>query len=151
MYTYDKGLSNQSLLIWIADPAQFDGRGKTGLNAASVSLRYKRGGSGVDTPVTLVALGSPTDAYLANGFIEVDATNWRGWYRWDPPNALFGVAADAINDVYVMVSGASAADTPIKISLTEPLFVNGGKADGNIKSINDTNIVGNGTSPKFGV
>lgn len=151
MYTYEKGTTGQSLLIWIADSTQFDGRGKTGLTPSDVTIRYRRGGVGADSgALTLGTLTAMTATFTSNGFMEVDSTNWPGWYRWDAPNALYGSPGDSVADVFVMLkgtgtgSGTGAAHTPIKITLTEPVYVANGAFDSNVKYVNDGEVGGSG-------
>lgn len=72
---------------------------KTGVLSTDVVGSYVRQ-NGARVAITLSALGSVTAAYSAGGFIEIDATNTPGLYRFDIPDAAFTYAV-GVNKLYV--------------------------------------------------
>lgn len=80
----------------------------TGLTFATAGLivRYTRPGS-APVAITLVTQ-TVTGAYVSGGFVEVDATNCPGLYRFDIPNAALAVGVD---QVMVSFHGYSASST----------------------------------------
>lgn len=93
-----------SLLLFIQDSSQTDGRGLTGLvyNSAGLTCYYVRPGA-TATAVTL-ATQTVTGAHSNGGFVEIDSTNLPGWYRFDPPDEPF---ADGVRSVGIQLKGAA--------------------------------------------
>ena len=95
--------------MFVQDSASTTGGGKTGIafNAASFTAYYVRppvaGVGGTAVSITL-ATQTVSGAYSSGGWVEVDATNLPGIYRFDIPNAVFATGLD--HDV-VMLKGAS--------------------------------------------
>lgn len=75
-----------------------DDLGTTGKIFSDVTASYWRQG-GVRTAITPVTLASVNAAHSDGGFIEVDATNMPGSYRFDLPDAAITTGSD-----WVMVS-----------------------------------------------
>lgn len=98
------GSENVSLLLFIQDSTSTVGAGKTGLayNFASLTCYYVRPGSAA-AAVSLVTQ-TVTGAWSSGGFVEIDATNLPGVYRFDVPNA---VLAAGVRSVVAMLKGAS--------------------------------------------
>jgi hypothetical protein len=98
------GTTSQREYVFVNDSASTTGAGKTGIafNAASIKAYYVRPG-GSATLITL-ATQTVTGAYSSGGWVEVDATNMPGVYRFDVPDAVF---AAGVEKAIVMVSGAS--------------------------------------------
>jgi len=88
----------------VQDSASTTGGGKTGIafNAASFTAYYVRP-AGSATAITL-ATQTVTGAWSSGGWVEVDATNMPGIYRFDIPNAVF---ATGVDHAVVMLKGAS--------------------------------------------
>jgi len=88
----------------VQDSASTTGGGKTGIafNAASFTAYYVRP-AGSATAITL-ATQTVTGAWSSGGWVEVDATNLPGIYRFDIPNAVF---ATGVDHAIVMLKGAS--------------------------------------------
>jgi hypothetical protein len=99
-----KGATSQSFFVWIADSSSTVGAGLTGLvyNAGSLVASYARPGA-VRTAISL-ATQTVTGAFSSGGFVEVDATNMPGLYRFDVPDAVF---ASGVNSAAVMLKGAT--------------------------------------------
>ncbi len=70
---------------------------KTGLAfdsaGASASYTLKRDES---VAITLVTLASASAGYASGGFVEVNATNAKGLYRFDPPDAVLAAKSFAL-------------------------------------------------------
>jgi len=88
----------------VQDSASTTGGGKTGIayNASGLTAYYVRPG-GSATAITL-ATQTVTGAWSSGGWVEVDATNLPGIYRFDIPNAVF---ASGVDHAVVMLKGAS--------------------------------------------
>jgi len=111
-----KGTTSKTIAVFIPDSSQTDGRGLTGLayNSAGLVASYWRPG-GSRTAITLATLASVTAAYSSGGFIEIDATNMKGWYRLDLPDAVLATGADVAG---VHLQGATnMAPVPLEIQL----------------------------------
>lgn len=111
-----KGTTSYRARVFIQDSASTTGAGKTGLvyNTSGLSAYYHRQG-GSATSITL-ATQTVTGAYASGGFVEIDATNMPGWYRFDIPNACLASGSD---DVGIVLRGASGmADLTMEIQLT---------------------------------
>lgn len=65
----------------------------TGIVYTGVTGSYWRQG-GTRTSITTATLSGPSAAYSSGGFVEVDATNMPGVYRFDVPDAAFATGAD---------------------------------------------------------
>lgn len=112
-----KGVTSQSIDIWVEDSSSGVGAGLTGLvfNSAGLVAYYHRPGS-ASVAITLVTLAAITTAWASGGFKEVDATNMPGWYRLDVPDA---VIASGVDRCYIGLKGATnMKPVPIEIMLT---------------------------------
>lgn len=99
-----KGATSQVHYVWIRDSSSTVGAGLTGLvfNSGSLVASYVRP-AGSRTAITL-ATQTVTGAFSSGGFVEVDATNMPGLYRFDPPDAVF---ASGVDSAIVMLKGAT--------------------------------------------
>lgn len=95
------------------------GEPKTGLLYTDLtSASYARQGA-VRVAITPATLASASAAHADGGFIEVDATNMPGVYRFDPPDAAFATGVDQVV-IAVLVAGASnAVARPLNIDITD--------------------------------
>lgn len=115
------GQQDYSVLVFIPDPASTDGSGKTGLNAAALTVSGVRVETDNDVTVTdytssLNDLSALTDAHNDWGVKEVSSTLAPGLYRLDIADAIFLAGAwQAV--VYVMVTTSAAAASPIEFTL----------------------------------
>lgn len=89
------GTTSQIVNLFILDSASTTGAGKTGLvfNSASLTAYFAKPGAAA-VAITLVTQ-TPTGAYASGGFVEIDATNMPGWYRFDIPNAVLSATPSA--------------------------------------------------------
>ena len=104
LFVQAQATSNRSEYVFVQDSASTTGGGKTGIdfNAASFTAYYVRPGASA-TAITL-ATQTVTGAWSSGGWVEVDATNLPGIYRFDIPNAVF---ATGVDHAIVMLKGAS--------------------------------------------
>ena len=102
-YVY-AGLTSQTLDIFLQDSSSSTGQGLSGLvfNSASLIASYRKGATGSRTAITL-ATQTVAGAYSSGGFVEIDATNMKGVYRLDIPNA----AVDTEGFVTLYLYGAT--------------------------------------------
>lgn len=109
-----QGTTSKSVLIFVQDSSQSTGVGLSGLvyNTSSLVAYYCQPGITGATAITLATLASTTSAFSSGGFKEIDATNMKGVYRLDIPNA----ALTGATDVVVMLSGA-ANMTPVVLEI----------------------------------
>lgn len=109
LFVQAQATSNRSEYVFVQDSASTTGGGKTGItfNAASFTAYYVRppvaGVGGTAVSITL-ATQTVTGAWSSGGWVEVDATNLPGIYRFDIPNAVF---ATGVDHAVVMLKGAS--------------------------------------------
>lgn len=98
MYIIEPGATDQTIYIMLRDSTT--GLAKTGLvyNSAGASCYYTRPRTAA-TQITLATLAAATSAHSDGGFKEVDATNAKGLYRLDLPDAAIAASAD-----YVIIS-----------------------------------------------
>lgn len=91
--------------LFIQDSSVTTGAGLTGLvfNTASLVASYRRP-TGARVAITL-ATQTVTGAYSSGGFVEVDATNMPGLYRFDVPDAVLTAAGG--RSAVVMLKGAA--------------------------------------------
>jgi hypothetical protein len=107
-----KGKTSKSVDIFIGDSAVTTGAGKTGLVFGGVTGYYHRPGS---APVSItMATQTVTGVYASGGFVELDATNYPGMYRFDIPNA---VLAAGVDECSIMIKGTGIVPVPIEIQL----------------------------------
>jgi hypothetical protein len=102
-YVY-AGLTSQTIDIFLQDSSSSTGQGLSGLvfNSASLVASYRKGAMGSRTAITL-ATQTVGGAYSSGGFVEIDATDMKGVYRLDIPNA----AVDTEGFVTLYLYGAT--------------------------------------------
>ena len=121
LFVQAQATSNRAEYVFVQDSASTTGGGKTGIafNAASFTAYYVRppvaGVGGTAVSITL-ATQTVSGAYSSGGWVEVDATNLPGIYRFDIPNAVF---ATGVDHAVVMLKGASGmAPVSLEYQLT---------------------------------
>jgi hypothetical protein len=109
------GTTSQTLYVFLQDSASATGAGKTGLafNTAGLTCYYVRPRAAA-AAVTL-ATQTVTGAWSSGGFVEVDATNAPGLYRFDPPDAACAAGAA---DVVFFFKGTGVAPLLAEVELT---------------------------------
>lgn len=112
-----QGTTSKSVSIFVQDSSQTTGIGLSGLvfNTSNLVAYYFQPGVTGSTSITLATLASATASYSSGGFKEIDATNMKGCYRFDIPNACLTGATN----VTIMLSGAAnMAPVVLEIELT---------------------------------
>jgi hypothetical protein len=96
--------ASQTIDIFLQDSSSSTGQGLSGLvfNSAGLVASYRKGATGSRTAITL-ATQTVGGAYSSGGFVEIDATNMKGVYRLDLPNA----AVDTEGFVTLYLYGAT--------------------------------------------
>lgn len=110
------GATSQTINIFIQDSSSTTGQGLAGLvfNTSGLVAYYALP-KAASVQITLATLAAVTTAYSSGGFKEIDATNMKGWYRLDLPDAA--IASGRF--VSVHLSGATnMAPCPVEIELT---------------------------------
>lgn len=102
--TIKKATTSTALYIFVQNSSVSTGAGLTGLvfNSASLVAYYVRPLAAA-VAITL-ATQTVTGAFSSGGFVEVDATNMPGVYRFDVPDLAL---ATGVNSVVVMLKGAT--------------------------------------------
>ena len=94
------------------------GAGLTGLayNTASLTAYYRKGAPGAATAIAL-ATQTVGGAFSSGGFVEIDAINMPGMYRFDIPN----LAIDTAGSATLLFKGATnMAALPIELQIITP-------------------------------
>ncbi len=109
------GSTSVTVPLFILDSSSTTGAGKTGLlyNTASLTAYYVLPAAAA-VAITL-ATQTVTGAYSSGGFVEIDATNMPGWYRFDVPNAA--IASGRSSGIHFK-GAANMAPLPLEIELT---------------------------------
>lgn len=114
------GATSQSFTVFIQDSSSTVGAGLAGLvfNTSGLIAYYTfTGTNAAATAITLATLAAVNSAYSSGGFKEIDATNMKGMYRLDVPNAALAAAKGRL--VTIMLSGATnMAPLALEIELT---------------------------------
>lgn len=90
-----KGATSYRSYVFVQNSSVTTGAGLTGLvfNSAGLTAYYVRPGAAA-TAITL-ATQTVSGAYSSGGFVEIDATNMPGLYRFDVPDAVLATGVDA--------------------------------------------------------
>lgn len=143
------GSTSITLLVFIQDSSSATGAGLTGLvfNSAGLTAYYARPGAAA-AAITL-ATQTVNGAYSSGGFVEVDATNMPGVYRFDIPDAAI---AAGVTSVVAMLKGATnmapllleiqLAPAPANLTQIDGQATNGNNATLNLKQLNIVNNAG---------
>lgn len=114
------GATSQSVNIFVQDSSSTAGAGLSGLafNTSSLIAYYTfAGANATATAITLATLAAVNSAFSSGGFKEIDATNMKGLYRLDLPNAALATAHGRV--VTVQLGGATnMAPVVLEIELT---------------------------------
>lgn len=85
------------------------GAGKTGIAFGSVTAYYYRQGAASTVQITTATLGAINSAHSDGGWIELDATNMPGTYRFDVTDAFWATGSDWVH-LNVRVTDADAVN-----------------------------------------
>lgn len=131
------GSTSITLLVFIQDSSSATGAGLTGLvfNSAGLTAYYARPGAA--TAAITLATQTVNGAYSSGGFVEVDATNMPGVYRFDIPDAA--IAAGVTSVVAMLKGAANMAPLLLEIQLT-PAPANLTQIDGQATNGNNATL-----------
>jgi len=95
--TFLAGVTSQTMDIFIQDSSSTVGAGLSALvfNTAGLKAYYRKGATGSATSITL-ATQTVGGAWSSGGFVEIDATNMKGVYRFDIPDTILASTPWAI-------------------------------------------------------
>jgi len=93
------GSTSQTVNVFIQDSTSTTGAGLTGLAYNSAGLTAYYGLPRAASAAITLATQTVTGAFSSGGFVEVDATNMPGIYRFDIPNAA--IASGIFSDIYL--------------------------------------------------
>ena len=116
------GSSDISLFFFIVEDVggTNPGEPKTGLTHSDLDSAYFTRIRSTTTQITpLSTLAAANSSHSDGGFKEIDGTNRKGVYRFDPPDAPF---VSGVNEVEVGLNIASAANAiarPLKVSILD--------------------------------
>lgn len=86
------GSTSQSIDVFIADSSSTTGQGLSGLAYDTTTFKdsvyYRKAATGSPVKITLATLANAQAAWSSGGFVQIDATNMKGWYRLDVPDAM---------------------------------------------------------------
>lgn len=103
--------TNVTVTIFAVD--EVTGLPHTGLEAGDVTAYYART-RGNATAISVSALSDPDDAHADGGFIEIDAANMKGVYRFDVPDAAF---ASGVDGATIVLQAAGVILRPVDVQL----------------------------------
>ena len=112
---------SQSLYFMLTDSTT--GARKTGIAHTSVNASYCRE-KAARVAVTESALANAQAAFSSGGWVEVDATNQPGLYRFDCPDAAFIYGA-GVSKVEVTINATGCHAETKEIELVPPLITQG--------------------------
>ena len=107
-------------------------------NTSGLTASYQRGPTGTVTSITL-ATQTSTGAYSSGGFVHKNA----GVYRLDVPDAALAAGVDYVTFTLAGVSDCVITAARVDISGADPRSAT---VDANVTKINNTTVVGAGTS-----
>lgn len=113
------GKLNVSLYFYVQQDASAANPGEphTGMLFSDLdSASYMRQG-GLRVDVTPITLGTVDAVHANGGFVEVDATNMPGVYRFDPPDAAFVAGVDQVIATIVPAASENATVAPLLVDL----------------------------------
>ena len=109
------GLTSQTIDVFIQDTSSTIGAGLTGLTFNTAGFKdgvyYRKGATGTATKITL-ATQTVGGAWASGGFVEIDATNMPGMYRFDLPNAMVDTTGFV---TLIFRAGTNVCPTPLRI------------------------------------
>jgi hypothetical protein len=137
------GATSQTVNVFIQDSTSTTGAGLSGLvfNTSGLIAYYALPLS-ASAQITLVTLAAVTTAYTSGGFKEIDATNMKGWYRLDLPNAA--IASGRFVSIHLS-GAANMAPLPLEIELTG--WDNQDSTRGGLTALPNANAAANGGLP----
>ncbi|MDB5312645.1 MAG: hypothetical protein JWO38_6847 [Gemmataceae bacterium] len=114
------GSTSQSINVFVRDSSSATGAGLAGLvfTSAGLAAYYSFAGANAGSvAITLATLAAVNSAWSSGGFKEIDATNMKGWYRLDLPNAALAAAKGRSVSLHLF-GATNMAPLPVEIELT---------------------------------
>ena len=132
MRSIKKGSTDQSFFVYAVD--EVSGLPATGLGHSDITARCARTRSAA-IAVTMASLATVDAEHNDGGFIEIDAANCKGWYRFDVPDAAFAAGADAVvitlqaggvllSAIRVQLVDSTADDVYSEVHLSKAMLAN---------------------------
>jgi len=87
---------------------------RTGLTNSDITACYVRTRSAA-TEITVTSLGSAGAAHSAGGFVEIEADDCPGWYRFDLPDAVCAAGAESVT-VILQAEGALLSSVGVQLA-----------------------------------
>lgn len=114
MPAFIRGATSKTIMLVVLDSST--GLPKTGLaNTDVATARFVKTRS-LSAGITVQSLAGPSAAYASGGFVEIDATNMPGLYRFDLPNtALTGTPDQVV--VYLTFTPANTNAQPVQVDM----------------------------------
>lgn len=114
-FRFAPGDTSKSIDVFLPDSSSTTGAGLAALvfNTSNLKAYYRNTATGTVTAITL-ATQTVGGAWSSGGFVELDATNAKGMYRLDIPNAVLTSAGEGFVHIY---GATNLAQTPVQISV----------------------------------
>lgn len=114
------GSTSVLIEIFLSDSSKTDGSGLTGVEFGDITGYFYR--SGAASPVELAALKTMTiGTWVTEGFKEIDAVNFAGYYQFGIPNAALVLGSGKVN--FLLKGAANMAPLPIEIQIDIDIMI----------------------------
>ena len=115
-YFFNRNATSQMIEVYITDNA---GKPVTGIVPGNVKAYYFEVGKSESATAATTIVGDGTAAtYESNKFVEVDATNKPGVYKYSVPDAAFALTGEQITVMFDPSAPATANPAVIAINLS---------------------------------
>lgn len=120
-WLFSAGDTSKTIDVFLPDSSSTTGAGLAGLvfNTSGLKCYYRKGATGSATAVTL-ATQTVGGAYSSGGFVEIDATNMKGAYRFDIPDTVLASAGASTLYFY---GATNLAPTMVVVQISAPVNV----------------------------
>lgn len=120
-WLFNTGDTSKSVDVFLADSSSTTGAGLAALayNTANLKCYYRKNATGTATAITL-ATQTVGGAWSSGGFVEIDATNQKGAYRFDIPDTVLAAAGYATLYFY---GATNLAPRFLRIQIAAPVNV----------------------------
>ena len=134
-YQFQGGIPNRTIYLFLTEPST--AAPKTGLLYSGIIASYVRP-LAARLPITPLITQTVTGVHSDGGFVEVDATNMPGLYRFDLPDNVTAVAAHSVHvTITDIATNELYGGVSIQLVGYDP---QGGLIDANVLSFNGNNI-----------
>lgn len=123
MEARERASTNQTYYLYAVEDVggTNPGEPKTGLVFGNITGSYVRP-LAVRSVITM-ATQTVTGAHSDGGFVEIDATNMPGLYRFDAPDLAQAAGVDEVLFQFVVAAGSNAIIQPLRVKLGVPVDV----------------------------